>query len=345
MPLILGAVASVYTAFKLIQPPRWHSRTAANIALFSADLSVSAFLVMLSGSIHSPFALFTLAPVLSAAILLERVYSFAIAGVTGAYMGAALALNARSHPGVIPVNEFAVYLAALSLTSILPYLMNDKDRQKMKLNAMLSERQRLAREIHDNLCQTIYALRWHVQMMGNGTAGNDRTIAQARLEKLAEQAEVDARSLISLLQTPSSDVSIKAALGAFLNEYEGQHSIQFDVDEDEQCNELDDTVRSEVLHICKEALRNSIKHSGCRQILVRITGSTDRFLATLADDGLGFDDTGRSDGWGLKIMKERAESVGGRLEVETRPGFGTEIRLEVPWKCPSDILAANQQAS
>ena len=166
-PLPLAIGVSIYSCFKVIQPLSWHQSRGLNEVLFSLDLSVAAALIFLTGGIHSPFILYTLAPVLYAAMMLRRRYTLAIAAITVAYVLVAYSIHSTpsSMDTLAEVNDFPIYLVALSLTAILPYSINLTDAQNLKLMAIQSERQKLAREIHDNLCQTIYGLRWQIQML------------------------------------------------------------------------------------------------------------------------------------------------------------------------------------
>ncbi len=201
-PVLLGIGASVYTSFKMIQPLRWHESVVSNVILFSLDLCVCAALVILSGGIHSPFILYTLAPVVTSAIMLTRLYTLIITIATTGYVLAASFVNAAGPTTTLgDLNDFVIYLLAVSLAGILPYIMNMKNKQFIIVKAILSERQQLAREIHDNLCQTIYSLRWQLQMLRDGLSQSDHQLVNDRIDKLLEEAETDARNLISSLRS------------------------------------------------------------------------------------------------------------------------------------------------
>jgi len=338
--IILGFGATLYSCFKVMHPLRWHEFRVLNVVLFSVDLSVCSGLVILSGGIHSPFILYTLAPVVTAAILLQRKYTFTIATVTYSYVVAAIFINLApgSHATLAELNEHATYMLALGLTAVLPYLMNVREGQTLRLKAVLSERQRLAREIHDSLCQTIYGLRWQIQMLRSGMIQADQSLVDDEIESLLLKAEGDARNLIGSLRSFKSGCSLASELKSYLGRYEEEGGISYDLEEEGQNCDLDDLIKSEVLHICEEAVRNAVKHSGCRHIDVRLSSSNGYLKVILSDDGCGFESTGYVEGRGLMVMKERAESVGGRLNVRSFPPLGTEIQLEVPKKCSLDLV-------
>jgi signal transduction histidine kinase len=338
-PVLLGIGASIYTAFKMIHPLQWHESVTSNVILFSLDLLVCSALVVLSGGIHSPFILYTLAPIVTSAILLAQLYTLIIAVTTFGYVLVASFVNSVGPTNTLgDLNVFAIYLLTITLAGVLPYLMNAKNEQDIKVKAIISERQHLAREIHDNLCQTIYGLRWQIQMLRNGMLRADPQLTDDRIERLLEEAEIDARNLIASLRSHKLGGSLVDELRTYLGKCEEEYGISYDLNEHGQAQDTDEVIHSEVLHICEEALRNSIKHSRCRHVVIELFNSKSQLRVTVSDDGCGFDYTRQLEGRGLLVMKERAESVGGHLEVESSPGDSTKVRLEVPRRCPSEMI-------
>jgi signal transduction histidine kinase len=81
----------------------------------------------------------------------------------------------------------------------------------------------------------------------------------------------------------------------------------------------------------QEALNNVLKHAHARRVQVRLDLAADRVVLEVADDGAGFDPSVRGGGgFGLPGMRERAERLGGRLQIDSSPGAGTRVRVEVP---------------
>jgi signal transduction histidine kinase len=94
-------------------------------------------------------------------------------------------------------------------------------------------------------------------------------------------------------------------------------------------------VENAVFRIVQESLTNVLKHAQATQVVININLSTDRLLLSVEDNGIGYDMSQITDGngergWGLITMKERALAVGGALRVQSRPGMGTHIIVEVP---------------
>ena len=338
-PVLLGAIATAYTSFKMVQPVRWQVSKTANRVLLALDLSVCGALVILSGGPHSPFILFTLAPVVTAAMLLPTRYTVAVAAVTFGYVLAAFAIHASAMPSdvVADFNDFATYVVTLTLAAVLPYFVNARARQNVRAQAVLSERQKLAREIHDSLCQTIHGLRWQVQMLRHGMVPPEEALRDGTLDALVDKADADARDLISSLRSFRPGCSLVSELGVFLRKSEEECHITYELREDGQSADVDDLVKNEVLRICEEAVRNASRHSGCHHIAISLVNSDDELAVTVSDDGRGFEANKSAVGRGLTVMRERAESVGGRFELRSHHG-GTEVRLEVPRRCPSELM-------
>jgi signal transduction histidine kinase len=87
---------------------------------------------------------------------------------------------------------------------------------------------------------------------------------------------------------------------------------------------------SNIYRIAQESIRNAIKHSRCSHIRVELQSSGSRLLLTIEDNGIGFARDGRAGGFGLAIMKHRARSIGGTLEIASDKGSGTRVQLSVP---------------
>ena len=85
-----------------------------------------------------------------------------------------------------------------------------------------------------------------------------------------------------------------------------------------------------LFRIVQEGLRNAIKHSGAREVSVRLAGDGEGLLLSIADRGVGFDSTNGQRGLGLLSMRERLEPLRGTLTIRSRPGAGTEINVRVP---------------
>jgi signal transduction histidine kinase len=199
--------------------------------------------------------------------------------------------------------------------------------------SILSERNRLALELHDVVSQTLFSLNLGADAAAT-LLDRDPPSARAHLERvraLARQALAELRSLILGLRPLELERDgLAGALRKEIAMLRRLHGIEF---EDGLEATADGAADADVLRIAQEALHNAVRHSGAQTVIVNMT-SGDRILELLiADDGVGFDPADpelRSRHLGLTSMEERAREIGGHLELTSAPGSGTRVRLEVP---------------
>ena len=157
--LLVGSV--IYTLLIAPCPFIWGRLGFLNYPILGVDLAICLALVFLSGGLDGPFLLYTLAPVLTSALHLSRKVTFAVAALT---LTGVICSELPGSPGysALALNDLSfmlLYLVALSSISFLPYLTNINLRQRRQSELILRERQRLSREIHDEIRQTVSALR------------------------------------------------------------------------------------------------------------------------------------------------------------------------------------------
>jgi signal transduction histidine kinase len=104
------------------------------------------------------------------------------------------------------------------------------------------------------------------------------------------------------------------------------------VDGVQAAERLSSTVQVELYHIAQEALNNTLKHASARRVRVLLQGQEPSVCLEISDDGAGFllDDARKCGGFGLHGMAERAQRIGGQLHIDSAPGKGTTVRIEVP---------------
>ena len=192
----------------------------------------------------------------------------------------------------------------------------------------------MARELHDSVAQTLYS----VDLFANasqealekdkmGTVA--RNIQQVRT--LSGSALADMRLLIFELQPSVLDESgFEGALRSRLESVERRSGLKtkFDVRGE---GVLERTVEAELYAIAMEALNNCLKHAQADQVTVSLRFDANYCDLTVSDDGIGFDPetANNTGGFGMKNMRERATKLGGDLTLESSPGKGTTIRMEV----------------
>lgn len=226
-------------------------------------------------------------------------------------------------------------LASLAGIALSGAQMREGARQR----AVLNERTRIAREMHDSLAQVLGAVHLRLRALetGVGTLPDDRVVAE--IEALADvcaEAYRDVRETILGLRdaTRHAERSLEDNLRSYLESYSTQSGISARL-----ANEVGHDValspRAEVhvIRIVQEALTNVRKHAGARSVLVSIRGTDTSTTFVVADDGVGFDTEATAnsqDGYGLFTMRDRAALLGGTVHVQSVPGRGTTVEASVP---------------
>ncbi|MFQ5879036.1 MAG: GAF domain-containing protein [Dehalococcoidia bacterium] len=203
----------------------------------------------------------------------------------------------------------------------------------------LEERERLAREMHDGLAQLL----GHVAARATATSellaqGKIEGVQEqlSRLREVAQDAYVDVRqSILGLRTRPSAKRGLLEGLGEYVQRITEQEGLPVHLETVEGADtlELAPAVEVQAIRIIQEALSNVRKHAQAQEAWVKVGGDTHWVTITIQDNGQGFDPTrmnGRGGHFGLETMRERAEAVGGRLTIETAPGKGTSVTVQLP---------------
>jgi signal transduction histidine kinase len=228
---------------------------------------------------------------------------------------------------------------------------NAQRTERARELSVAEERNRLARDLHDSVTQTLFSLTLAAESAialhsgaavdrgaGRGASrGADRVAEQLdRVRLLAGTALAEMRSLVETLRPPDVDAEgLAAALRKRVELFSRVHGTPIELTV-RGARRAGRTVEREVLRVANEALANALQHAGASRVTVTLD-LVDRLVClAVADDGRGFDpgEVRRASGrFGLTSMRERAEALGGLLRVDAAPGAGTTVRLEVPCDC------------
>ncbi len=340
-PPILAAGVGIYTLIKISSPPLEQRKGRLSPWILGADISVCIFLVISTGGLLSPFLLYAVCPVLTAGLLLTGRVTAVISGVSIAYVLGGHWGNPfiQTQFGLPELSNLLIYMVAIVLAAALPHLINVNLRQRLLFEDTLRERQRLSRELHDGVIQTVSALRWQVQLLCRRLSDMGVKLDEAKdLEELAEKAQRDTRESMELLRDYTGDGSFLSHLMDYLEHLRRDTNIAFNIDLDGYPDKLNlgALVELELLRICQEALTNVIKHARAHNVWIQAKREEGNLQVRIADDGSGFNvldyygDAPKATGRGLAVMQERALSINSRFRVLSTPGGGTEVQVEVP---------------
>jgi signal transduction histidine kinase len=188
--------------------------------------------------------------------------------------------------------------------------------------SVLEERNRLARELHDALTQSLFGLRLRLEAGDVAGAGD-----------LLEEIFAELRSLILQLRPPALALEgLAPSLAKHLDVVGRTHGIGTRLDAT-SVGPLGADVEQALFRIAQEAVTNAVRHAEATQVVVRLDRDGDQVVLEVSDDGQGFDPEARAISarrLGLVSMRERAAQLGGRLQIDSVLGKGTTVRAEVP---------------
>jgi signal transduction histidine kinase len=222
----------------------------------------------------------------------------------------------------------------------------ESNRREERRKAILEERNRLARDIHDNLAQGFAAILMQLQAAQRESGGALPSAAAANIDiavDLARAHLTEARRSVGALRPnvgPGEDLATALKRLAAMGQRSAQTPIDVAV---EELPRLGDVVEREIISIAQEALTNAVRHSRAKRITVRASATQSVGLRlSVADDGRGIMHNPSPSGFGLTSMQERAEKIGATLTIVTAPRSGTEVVLawEPSW-LPTQVHVAS----
>jgi signal transduction histidine kinase len=211
---------------------------------------------------------------------------------------------------------------------------NTRLHERARHAAVLEERQRLARELHDSVTQALYGVSLQAEAASRALATGEAAPAANNLREIrqtTQEALSEMRLLLFELRPPLlEERGLLGALESRLGAVEARAGLTTEL-RGEAVERLPSETEQELYRMAQEALNNVLKHAQASQVSVQLDVSQDRAVLEVVDDGVGFEPALCSKhGFGLPGMRERAARVGGTLQVESAPGAGTRVRVEVP---------------
>ncbi|MBI4199235.1 MAG: sensor histidine kinase [Chloroflexi bacterium] len=336
----------VYTLLKVLAPLRWREQGGMVYVLLGGDLVVCLLALLLTGGLSSGFLLYSLTPVLTAALLSEELFALLLAGATMAALVMAHVLLSQFD---VLQDEFVwimesnyllwliVYSVSAFVMASMVYRTNLNIRRRIEVEAVAEERRRTRQELHDGVVQTMAYLNLKADLVSSFLTSQDMTKAQEGLNeirKAAQEAYLEARETLDQLSIQIGVSELVPTLAEYLSAFGERNSIQTHFDAPEQPVRFSALAQLQVLRIIQEALTNIRKHAAATEVWVRLASARKGLELLVKDNGKGFEtDATTQDGtghYGLNILRERAESLGGRFTIDSAPGHGTEVRVSLP---------------
>jgi len=240
------------------------------------------------------------------------------------------------------VDRRGFQLGRLLMLHDITQLKNVRERllQQERALATVEERERVARELHDSIGQVLGYVSLQVDATRKLLEDGKADVADAQLARLAEvarDAHADVRGyILDLRAAPSERRPFFATLSRYLDGFTQNYGIQTSlaVSPDLEEGAFGPEEQAHLLRIIQEAVSNARKHGAARNVRVALESSDRLVRVAIQDDGCGFDPAGLSPGegnqFGLQFMRERADGLGGRVELHAAPGEGTRVVVEMP---------------
>jgi signal transduction histidine kinase len=201
-------------------------------------------------------------------------------------------------------------------------------QQRLRRVAVIEDRERIARDLHDAIIQDLFAV-------GLGLQGIAQRIGEpsvaGRLEDAVERLDLAIASLRRFIfdLKPAAEATLEEELRAMCDRLSAPYGAEIDL-ESAIPNALPRGLSDDVLRMVGEAVSNALRHSGVGRVQVRVEEAAGTVAITVIDQGMGFDLSTVKGGSGLSNLRTRAELLGGSLNLDSAPGRGTAVRIILP---------------
>ena len=225
-------------------------------------------------------------------------------------------------------------------TAQLQKEMQEREQAEQQ-RALALERARIARDLHDDLGSSLT----EISMLATAGPGLKLPAAEAaeRMETIAGKSRTLVNALDEIVWAVDPERDTLASVARYLASYAEEYlaglkiACRVQIPNSSPDQVVSGQVRHHLFLAVKEALNNAIRHGGATEIGFRVRVSADRLLISITDNGSGFDTAGRSNGHGLLNLQKRLEHLHGRCELESTPGAGTTVSLQLPLPVPTNL--------
>jgi len=226
------------------------------------------------------------------------------------------------------------------LTSIAHHLSiaiersnSEEENSQHRIN---DERTRIAHELHDSLAQSLASLRYQVRVLDETLHQGDESTTWQQLERIEnslDEANTELRGLIANFRAPMYKRGLIDAVEQMVSQFRMESGIKTYLQKEWSARSLPVDIETEILRIIRESLWNIRKHSQAKTVRILLRdGQNGKYRILIEDDGIGIGRQANGTAGehiGLSIMRERAARIGGNLRVESEPGEGTRVLLEI----------------
>ncbi|HEV2768811.1 MAG TPA: sensor histidine kinase [Solirubrobacteraceae bacterium] len=305
-------------------------------AAWIADAVVGFALIVASQTWRSPFYLLAVTALVLPATTLPFRRAIAWGGAFSLVyfmVGVLTTLEANTIESAVSLETVTTRLLTPLLVAVaLAYAQRlldrlSEERERSERLAVQTERQRIAWELHDSAKQRVHAAHLVLSMVRDRVGEREGPLLDQALDELSA-ATGDMATSVAELREPLDGRPLEQIVAHRAQELASATRARIDVHGTAPA--LPPLVAAHATRIAGEALTNAVRHAGARHIEVRLDGDPDTLRIIVRDDGKGLPGELRPGSSGLRSMRERAATIGGRLDVAGAEGGGTVVALEVP---------------
>ena len=341
--IILLSVLGVYTILRIFSPLRWREGSLMTYLILAGDFSLCILLVIFTNGLNSAFLLYSLTPIMTAALLFEERIALSLAATASIFLSVTHLTLSQFTERITWIMQghnltlLIIYTLFAFVIALVPYRINLNIRRHIERDATIEERRRIGREIHDGVAQSLSYLNLKTKLVSDSVSSQNTEQALTELEdirKVVQDTYDNIRESIDQLSTEPRNLPLIPSLRGYSREFGKQTGIQAKFDVSRAFPRLSPVAELQLLRITQEALTNVRRHALATKVEVKLENTTQAVEMIVRDNGQGFtllDQKKSPPGYhGLNIIKERAEGLGGTVKISTAPGEGTEIRVSLP---------------
>ncbi|MFC2056288.1 ATP-binding protein [Chloroflexota bacterium] len=340
---IILAILGIYSVLKVFSPLSWHERSMMTYLILMGDFLLCIVLVIYTNGLNSAFLLYSLAPIMTAALLFEERVALSLAAMASIALSVthlALSQFAERWIWIMQGHNLTlliVYTLFSFVAAVVPYRINLNIRRRIEREAIIEERRRIAREIHDGVAQSLGYLNMKMKLVSDSVSSKNtiQTLTELNdIRRVVQDTYDDIRESIDQLSTEIRTLPIVSALTNYIREFSNNNGIKIQLDYPRPFPQLSPVAELQLLRITQEALTNVRRHAQATEVEVKLENNKEAVEMIVKDNGQGFtlsDLEESPPGYhGLNIIKERAETLGGHLDISTAPGEGTALTVSLP---------------
>ena len=222
--------------------------------------------------------------------------------------------------------------AAIAVENARLYDETERRGRELQRLQVFEERERIAKELHDGVIQSLFAVGMSLQGLASSSADPETA---RRLEAAVEDVDFAIRDLrnyiFGLRPGILADRQLDQALKELVTEFEARSGVVTVVDVDGEAASSLASSAGEVVQLAREALSNVSRHAEATTCRVSLRRGAEGIVLEIDDDGRGFDVGATNPGMGLRNLRDRVETLGGKLEIQSTPGEGTTVRATLPF--------------